>query len=116
MRRRTPKLAGLAALLLALAAGAAGQDKPAPKPRPGVTVKVKPAPGTTTIDPSPAVTALLFTEKQLPPGVKLVDGVKCISPQARSYFDDPGLAIAGAPVPIGKVGQSFRRAKEVVGS
>ncbi|HEX5011836.1 MAG TPA: hypothetical protein VFY71_15695 [Planctomycetota bacterium] len=106
----------MTALVFVVGALAAAQDKPAPKPRPGVTVKVKPAAGTTTIDPSPAVTALLFTEQQLPPGVKLVDGVKCISPQARSYFDDPGLALPAAPVPIGKVGQSFRRAKEVVGS
>src|SRR5262245_34512924 len=111
--------AGLRTLLLALgalAAAAVAQDKPGPKPRPGVTVKVKPATGTTTLDPSPAVVALLFTEKQLPPGVKLVDGVKCISPQAKSWFDDPAAALPAAPVPIGRVGQSFRRAKEVVGS
>jgi hypothetical protein len=100
----------------ALTAGASAQDKPAPRPKPGATVKVKPAPGTTTIDPSPAVTSLLFTEKQLPASVKLVDGVKCISPQAKSYFDDPALALPGVPAPLGKVGQSFRRAKEVVGS
>ena len=98
------------AVLLALAAGTPAQDKPAPKPKPGATVKVKPAPGTTTIDPSPAVTSLLFIDKQLPPGVKLVDGVKCISPQAKAYFDDPGLAAPNAPAPLGKVGQSFRRA------
>ena len=108
-------LPGLLALA-ALATGAPAQDKPAPRPKPGATVKVKPATGTTTIGPSPALTSLLFTDKQLPAGVKLVDGVRCVSPQAQSYYDDPGLAGPAAPAPLGKVGQSFRRAKEVVGS
>ncbi len=40
----------------------------------------------------------------------------CISVQARLYFDDPGYLEPMVPAPVGKVGQSYKKGKSVLGS
>ncbi|HEX5011837.1 MAG TPA: tetratricopeptide repeat protein [Planctomycetota bacterium] len=100
----------LALALAIVASPATAQSKSASKPKADSSAAAAAA------EPSKELTSLQFAATELPEGVTPGDGVKCISIQAFNYFRDPGFLGARLPAPVGKVGQSFVRGKNTLGS
>jgi hypothetical protein len=105
-------------VLSALATSASAQTKPSAKPKSGAKGQAEATGPAAPADPriTPALLTLQAGAADLPAGLETREGVKCISEPAQKYFEDSTFTIKSAPVPLGRVGQSFVRGSDRVGS